>query len=46
MSEGEAALGSTELGEFRLALDGVERLARQLTVAMMKQSAGAETEEK
>ena len=46
LSEGEAALGSTELGEFRLALDGVERLARQLTTAMMKQSAGPETEEK
>jgi molecular chaperone DnaK len=46
LSEGEAALGSTELGEFRLALDGVERLARQLTNAMMTQSAGAETEEK
>ena len=46
LSEGEAALGSTELGEFRLALDGVERLARQLTNAMMKQTAEAETEEK
>ena len=46
LSEGEAALSSTELGEFRLAFDGVERLARQLTNAMMKQSAGAETEEK
>ncbi|HYR75625.1 MAG TPA: molecular chaperone DnaK [Pyrinomonadaceae bacterium] len=45
LSEGEAALDSTELGEFRLALDGVERLARQLTNAMMKQTAGAETEE-
>jgi molecular chaperone DnaK len=46
LSEGEAALSSTELGEFRLAFDGVERLARQLTNAMMKQSAEAETEEK
>jgi molecular chaperone DnaK len=45
LSEGEAALGSTELGEFRLALDGVERLARQLTNAMMKQSAESATEE-
>ena len=45
LSEGEAALGSTELGEFRLALDGVERLARQLTNAMMKQSVEAETKE-
>ncbi len=46
LSEGEAALGSTELGEFRLALAGVERLARQLTNAMMNQTARAETEEK
>jgi molecular chaperone DnaK len=46
LSEGEAALGSTEFGEFRLALAGVERLARQLTNAMMNQTAGAETEEK
>jgi molecular chaperone DnaK len=46
LSEGEAALGSTELGEFRLALAGVERLARQLTNAMMKQTAEAKTEEK
>jgi molecular chaperone DnaK len=38
LSEGEAALISDELGEFRLALNGVERLARQLTNAMMKQS--------
>jgi len=45
LSEGEAALSSTELGEFRLALAGVERLARQLTNAMMKQTAGTETEE-
>ena len=46
LSEGEAALGSTEFGEFRLALAGVERLARQLTNAMMNQTAGAKTEEK
>ena len=46
LSEGEAALGSSELGEFRLALDGVERLARQLTNAMMKQTAEAETKER
>jgi len=46
LSEGEAALGSTELGEFRLALDGVERLGRQLTNAMMKQTAEAETKER
>jgi molecular chaperone DnaK len=46
LGESEAALGSTELGEFRLALDGVERLARQLTNAMMSQTAEAKTEEK
>jgi molecular chaperone DnaK len=46
LGEGEAALGSTELGEFKLALDGVERLARQLTNAMMSQTAEAKTEEK
>lgn len=45
LGEGEAALGSSELGEFKLALDGVERLARQLTNAMMRQSAEPETKE-
>src|SRR5256886_244452 len=38
LKEGEEALGSTEIGEIRMALDGMERLARQLTSAMMKQS--------
>ena len=38
LKEGEQALGSTEIGEIRMALDGIERLARQLTAAMMKQS--------
>jgi len=38
LKEGEQALGSTEIGEIRMALDGIERLARQLTTAMMKQS--------
>ena len=38
LKEGEQALGSTEIGEIRMALDGVERLGRQLTAAMMKQS--------
>src|SRR5256886_5116302 len=38
LKEGEQALGSTEIGEIRMALDGMERLARQLTSAMMKQS--------
>ena len=40
---GEDAIGSTEIGEIRMALDGVERLARQLTAAMMRQS-GEEAE--
>lgn len=43
LKEGEAAIGATEIGEIRMALDGVERLARQLTNAMMKQTAEAET---
>src|SRR6266852_5896966 len=46
LKQGEASVGSPEIGEVRMALDGVERLARQLTSAMMKQTAGAETEEK
>jgi hypothetical protein len=45
LSEGEAALGSEELGELRLALDAVERLARQLTSAMMGQAAEPQTKE-
>jgi len=36
---GADAVGSNEIGEIRMALDGVERLARQLTNAMMRQSA-------
>jgi molecular chaperone DnaK len=39
LSQGEEAIGATEVGEIRMALDGVERLARQLTNAMMKQAA-------
>jgi len=35
---GEDAIGSTEIGEIRMAMDGVDRLARQLTTAMMKES--------
>ncbi|HEX3229598.1 MAG TPA: molecular chaperone DnaK [Pyrinomonadaceae bacterium] len=35
---GEDAIGSAEIGEIRMAMDGVERLARQLTNAMMKES--------
>src|SRR3989440_7297723 len=38
LKQGEQALGSTEIGEIRMALDGIERLARQLTTAMMKHS--------
>jgi molecular chaperone DnaK len=37
LSEGEAAIGAQEVGAIRLALDSVDRLARQLTNAMMKQ---------
>ena len=43
LKEGEKAVGSAEIGEIRLAMDGVERLGRQLTSAMMEQSAEAET---
>ncbi|PYS64823.1 MAG: molecular chaperone DnaK [Acidobacteria bacterium] len=38
LGEGEAALKSDELGELRMALDAVDRVARQLTNAMMKES--------
>jgi len=38
LKQGEASVGSPEIGEVRMALDGVERLARQLTSAMMKQT--------
>ena len=43
MKQAEEALGSSQIGELRLALDGVERLARELTTAMMKQAEQAET---
>jgi hypothetical protein len=43
---GEDAIGSSEIGEIRMAMDGVDRLARQLTNAMMKQSAEPETQQK
>src|SRR6267142_1881216 len=42
LTEGEVAIGAVEVGEIRMALDGVERLARQLTAAMMKQMEEAE----
>jgi molecular chaperone DnaK len=41
LKEGEAAAGSEEMGELRMALDGVERLARQLTTAMLNDTSGA-----
>jgi molecular chaperone DnaK len=37
LSEGEAAIGSEEVGSIRMSLDAVDRLARQLTNAMMMQ---------
>jgi molecular chaperone DnaK len=37
LSEGEAAIGSEEVGSIRMSLDSVDRLARQLTNAMMMQ---------
>jgi len=43
MKQAEEALGSSQVGELRLALDGVERLARDLTTAMMKQAETSET---
>ncbi len=45
LAEGEGALKSEEIGEVRLALDGIERLGRQLTDAMMKNSSEEKTEE-
>ena len=35
---GEDAIGSAEIGEIRMAMDGVQLLARQLTAAMIKES--------
>jgi len=35
LAEGEGAIKTQEIGEVRLALDGIERLGRQLTAAMM-----------
>jgi molecular chaperone DnaK len=45
LSEAEAAVRSPEKGEVRMALDSLDRLARQLTSAMMKQGAEAMTNE-
>jgi len=44
LAEGDGAIKSEEIGEVRLALDGVERLGRDLTAAMMKESDEAEVE--
>ncbi|PYS78715.1 MAG: molecular chaperone DnaK [Acidobacteria bacterium] len=44
LAEGDGAIKSEEIGEVRLALDGVERLGRDLTAAMMKDSDEAEVE--
>lgn len=41
LKEGEAATGSEEMGELRMALDGVERLAKQLTTAMLNDTSQA-----
>jgi molecular chaperone DnaK len=38
LREGEAAIGAEEVGAVRMALDAVDRLARQLTNAMLKQT--------
>jgi molecular chaperone DnaK len=43
LKDGEAAVDAAHIGEIRMALDGVERLARQLTDAMMSQTTEAET---
>jgi molecular chaperone DnaK len=45
LNEGEAAIGAEEVGAIRLALDSVDRLARQLTNAMMKQTDESESED-
>jgi len=44
LAEGDGAIKSEEIGEVRLALDGVERLGRDLTAAMMKGSDEVEVE--
>jgi molecular chaperone DnaK len=44
LKDGEAAIDAKQVGEIRMALDGVERVARQLTDAMMNQGAEAETQ--
>ena len=46
LTESEGALNADEIGELRMALDAVERVARQLTNAMMKQGADSPGPEK
>src|SRR5256714_7977412 len=41
LKDGEAAIGAEEMGELRMALDGVERLAKQLTTAMLNETSPA-----
>ena len=36
LAEGEAGINADEVGEIRMAIDGVQRVGRQLTSAMMK----------
>jgi molecular chaperone DnaK len=45
LSDGEAAINSKALDEIGRALDGVERLAKQLTTAMMNPEANADSKE-
>ena len=45
LSEGEAAINSKALEEIGRALDGVERLAKQLTTAMMNPETDAAVDE-
>ncbi|HEY3028361.1 MAG TPA: molecular chaperone DnaK [Pyrinomonadaceae bacterium] len=45
LSDGEAAINSKALEEIGRALDGVERLAKQLTTAMMNPEANADSKE-
>jgi molecular chaperone DnaK len=43
LSEAKAAIGTVDTGQIRMALEAVERLARQLTNAMMDQAAGSDS---
>ncbi len=45
LSEGEAAINSKALDEIGHALDGVEKLAKQLTTAMMNPEPDADSKE-